>query len=153
MYEWEFGIKQICDYSFLLKESGEFSVHTATDRDLKIYCGDIFQIGQNFLGQFDAVWDCKAIIAVNVEERLKYRDILVSALKPNGRILMTTWVYEQKIHLKTPFSIPYTMIRDLFGSHCDTEKIEDIDMRGTDFCKRNGFPWATRPVLLLTKKH
>lgn len=139
-------------YSFPLKESGEFSIHTATDRDLKIYCGNIFQIGQHFMGQFDAIWDCKAIIAVNVVERVKYRDILVSALKPNGRILMTTWVYEQKINLKTPFSISHTMIRDLFGSHCDTEEIEDIDMRGTDFCKRNGFPWATRPVMLLTKK-
>ena len=136
----------------LFSESGEFSVYTATDRSLKVYCGDVLKFGPSVGGVFDAIWDCKAIVGINVEERMKYRDMLVSVLKPNRRILMTSWLYEQSIHKRPPFSMPYEMISDLFAPHCDTEEVESIDMAGSTFCQNHDLPWAKRPVFLLKKK-
>lgn len=133
-------------------ESGEFSVYTATDHSLTVYCGDIFKFGPNIASQFDAIWDCNAIVAINVEDRMKYRDLLVSVLRPGGRILMTTWIYEQSVHLRRPFCVTQEMVRSLFGSYCDTQEVENIDMVGSNFCQQHDLPWATRPVLLLTKK-
>ena len=135
----------------LISESGEFSVYTATDRSLKIYCGDMFKFGPSVAGVFDAIWDCNAIVAINVEDRMKYRDLLVSVLKPNRRILMTSWLYEQSIHKRTPFCLPCEMIGDLFAPHCDTEEVESIDMAGSAFCQRHDLPWAKRLVFLLKK--
>ena len=40
-------------------------------------------------GHFDGIWDCNALVAVNVENRQKFIDLLVSLLKPGGKILLT----------------------------------------------------------------
>lgn len=133
-------------------ESEAFSVYTASDLHLKVYCGDIFKFGPSTAGQFDVIWDCNALVAINVEDREKYADILVSNLKQGGRILMTTWIYEQSIHLSVPFSIPPEMVKTLFDLSCHMREVEIIDMTGSDVCKRHELPWAKRPVLLLTKK-
>ena len=132
--------------SFL--ECGEFSIYSATDCSLKVYCGDILKFGPSDAGQFDVIWDCNAIVALNVEDRDKYVQLLVSVLKPGGRILMTTWVYEQSIHFSRPFSMPPDMIRGLFDSLCETQEVETIE-GGT--CKCHNLP-RVHPILLLTKK-
>ena len=136
----------------LISESGEFSVYTATGCSLKIYCGDVLKFGPSVAGVFDAIWDCNAITGINVEERMKYRDMLVAVLKPNRRILMTSWLYEQSIHKQPPFCLPYELISDLFAPHCDTEEVDSIDMAGSAFCQRHDLPWAKRLVFLLKKK-
>ena len=112
----------------------------------------MFKLGPSVAGVFDAIWDCNAITGVNAEERMKYRDILVALLKPNRRILMTSWHYEQSIHMRPPFSLPYEMISDLFAPYCDTEEVDSIDMAGSGFCQRQELPWAKRLVFLLKKK-
>ena len=131
--------------------NGEFSIYSATDRNLKVYCGDILKFGLSHVDQFDVIWDCNAIVALNVEDREKYVQLLVSILKPGGRILMTTWVYEQSLYLRRPFSMTPDMIRGLFDSVCDTQEVENIDMASTGYFGPE-VPWATRPVLLLTMK-
>ena len=103
-------------------------------------------------GPFDAIWDCNAIVAVNIEDRTRYVELLVSLLKPNGRVLMTTWLYEQNLHLRRPFSISPEKIQDLFKTYCDTREVETIDMTGSNFCQQHDLPWAKRPVLLLARK-
>ena len=101
----------------------------------------MFKFGPSVTGVFDAIWDCNAIVAISVEDRMKYRDLLVTVLKPNRRILMTSWLHEQSIHQRPPFSMPYEMISDLFAPYCDTEDVESIDTA-----------WAKRLVFLLKKK-
>jgi thiopurine S-methyltransferase len=138
---------------YTVTECGEFSIYSATDRSLKVYCGDILKFGPSDAGQFDVIWDCNAIVALSVEDRDKYVQLLVSVLKPGGRILMTTWVYEQSIHISRPYSMPPDMIRGLFDSLCDTQEVENIDMPTTSkLCQQFNLSWAVRPVLLLTMK-
>ena len=128
-------------------------MYTAKENSLKVYCGDIFKFGPSTAGQFDAIWDCNALVAINAEDRSRYRDVLVSVLKPSGRILMTTWIYEQSIHLRFPLCIPPEMVQALFDSHCEMSEVECIDMAtSSSFCQRHELPWAKRPVLFLTRK-
>ena len=42
-------------------------MYTATDRKLTVYCGDVLKFLPSVAGQFDAIWDRSAIIAINVE--------------------------------------------------------------------------------------
>ena len=53
--------------SLTFSERREFSVYTATDRKLTVYCGDVLKFLPSVAGQFDAIWDRSAIIAINVE--------------------------------------------------------------------------------------
>lgn len=112
----------------------------------------MFKFGPSVAGVFDAIWDCNAIVAINAEDRVKYKDLLVSVLKSNKKILMTSWLYDQSIHKRTPFCMPCEMIGDLFAPYCDTEEVESIEMEaGSAFCQRHDLPWAKRLALLLKK--
>ena len=100
-------------------------------------------------GQFDAIWDCNALTSVNVEDRQQYADLLISLLKPGGKILMTTWEYDQSLKKDQPFSINGEAIRDLFEPPCHIQCLEVAD--GSLLRKVFNLPWAKRPVHLLTK--
>ena len=139
-------------HDFFLAENSPFSIYTAKDRDLKVLCGDIFQLNTTFAGLFDAIWDCKAIIAVNIEDRERYAHLLMSLLKQTGRILMTTIVYDQSLHNECPFSMPPEMIENLFDAYCKIKLVENIALpTESKVCKLFDLPWATCPVLLLSK--
>ena len=128
-------------------------MYTATDRKLTVYCGDILKFLPNVAGQFDAIWDCNAIVAINIEDRQQYASLLVSLLKPSGQILMTTWIYEQSINRRAPFSMDLKVIHSLFEPlKFDTQEVENTDITGSYFCQIHNLPWAARLVLLLTKK-
>ena len=128
-------------------------MYTATDRKLTLYCGDILKFLPSIAGQFDAIWDRGALVAINVEDRQQYTSLLVSLLKPNGRILMVTFIYEEGIHMRFPFRIDLEMIRGLFEPlNIDTQEVEKIDMAGSSVCERHELPWAIELVTLLTKK-
>ena len=134
-------------------ERGEFSVYTATDRKLTVYCGDILKFLPSIAGQFDAIWDRSAIIAINVEDRQQYASLLESLLKPSGRILMTTLIYEQSVHPRFPFCINREIIHDLFEPlNLDIQEVEKINLAGSSFCDQHELSWAIKPVMLLTKK-
>ena len=116
-------------------------------------CGDVFNLDTSVAGPFDAIWDCNALVAINAEDRERYVKVLISVLKQAGRILMTTWVYEQSIHLRFPLCVPPEMVEELFGAYCDTRLVEKIVFpEDSPFCQRHELPWATRPVLLLNRK-
>ena len=116
-------------------------------------CGDIFQLNTSFAGLFDAIWDCNAVVAVNIDDRECYVQLLVSMLKQTGRILMTTFVYDQRLHNGCPLSMPSEMIESLFGAYCKVKEVDNIVLTTeSNLCKLFNLPWATRPVLLLTKK-
>ena len=145
-----FLCKQWC---LILSDVGPFTVYTANDRDLKVFCGDVFDLNASFAGPFDAIWDCNAIVAINIEDRGRYVKLLMDITKQSAPILMTTWVYEQSIHIRRPFSMPPEMVEELFATYCDTRLVENIVVpKESNFCHRHELPWATRPVLLLNRK-
>ena len=83
--------------SLTFSERREFSVYTATDRKLTVYCGDVLKFLPSVAGQFDAIWDRSAIIAINVEcefflavveqlYRMRHRGIPAALQKSHARL-------------------------------------------------------------------
>ena len=132
-----------------ISESGSFTVYSATDHNIKIYCGDVLKFLPSVAGQFDAIWDCNALTSVNVEDRQQYVDLLISLLKSGGKILMTTWEYDESLKKDQPFSINEERIRHLFEPQCHVQHLEAMD--GGLLRKVFNLPWAKQPVHLLTK--
>ena len=53
-------------------ESGPFTIYKATDGDLNVLCGDVFNLDTCYAGPFDVIWDCNAIVAINADDREPY---------------------------------------------------------------------------------
>ena len=131
-------------------EVDDFTEYSASDRSLKLFCGDIFKFLPSAVGQFDAIWDCNALVAVNMDQRQQYADLLISLLRPKGQILMTTFEYEEKLHNRHPFCVKFDELCRLFEPHCSAKHLESVDAESF-FLERHNLPWAKRPVTLLTK--
>ena len=116
-----------------------------------MYCGDMFNLKPADLGPFDCIWECNAIVSINGKDKICYAHLLKSFLKPEGRILMTTWNYEQKLRPDRPFNTPPELIQELFPSFT-LQVLEKIDMAESDFIRRFNLPWLLRPVLFMKLK-
>ena len=150
MYQSIVGEQKI--YSFQ-KVDCLLSIYKATYRDLNVLFGDVFNLETSYAGLFDVIWDCNAIVAINADDRERYVKAELSVLKEGGRILMTTWVYEQSIHLWFPLCVSPEMVEKLFAAQCDVRVVENIDLpNDSPFCQRHELPWAIRPVLFLNRK-
>ena len=137
---------------FSIIDLGDFSVFSATDRSLKLFIGDVFRLTVSLTGSFDAIWDSNAIVAINASDRAAYAKKLLSVLKPDGKMLMATWEYNQAESSRHPFSIPFPIIRELFQESFDIEQLETIDMTGTYFTKKFNLTFANRIVHILSRK-
>ena len=131
---------------------GDFSVFSATDRSLKLFVGDVFNLTVSLTGSFDAIWDSNAIVAINAGDRVAYAKTLLSLLKPDGKMLMATWEYNQAERSRHPFSITSSIIKELFQESFDIEQLETIDMTGSYFTKKFNLSFANRIIHILTRK-
>ena len=132
-------------------------MYTSAQRNIKIAVGSIYDCTVQSLGtsQFDGIWDCSAIVAVNPEDRTKYVDILISLLKPKGKILLSTYDYDQSIRTKFPHSFPERLVRSLFEPH--GMKVTVSEVRSNDkllhrFMTGFNVSQATRPVFYIQKE-
>ncbi|XP_037044620.1 thiopurine S-methyltransferase-like [Bradysia coprophila] len=58
----------------------EESLYYTADRQLKIYCGDLFECPIEKYGPFDCVWDRGAFIAIEYESRKAYIEVMQRSL-------------------------------------------------------------------------
>ena len=135
-----------------ISEQGGLRLYNATDRSLKYFVGDFFELSSDLHGTFDLIWECNSIVAIPMEDRSKYVAKLHSLLKPKGKILMTTWEYDQAEHSGFPFSMPFPVIRELCLDLFDTKELECVDYSNTLFTEQFNLTWGKKPCLLLTRK-
>ena len=114
--------------------------------------GDIFQCSIDNVGSFDAVWDQNSLVALNLEDRERYVTLMKSLLKPKGKILLTTFEYDQSCYdiSKSPHTIPPSMVKSLYEKfNFIVNTIDTVDLTKTPFTKLLGVPWATKFTYLI----
>ena len=91
---------------------------------------------------------------MNVENRQEYIDVLVSLLKPGGKILLTTWEYERSLHSGPPFSMDGEDVRQSFESVFEIEHLQATDLQQDHFfCKVHPcLPWAKQHAFCSPKE-
>lgn len=134
-----------------VSERDGFKVYTATDRNLTVYSGSMFDFNPQIAGcSFDAIWDNHALGAVNPSERGKHIAVLQNVLRPHGRILLSHFEYDPSEHEGPPFSLSPSQILALFKEAFEVELVEHIDMTGSVVANRFNLTWAKRPIHLLS---
>ncbi len=90
---------------------------------IKIFCGDLFALKKVDLPKIDAVYDCKALIALSPAQRKHYVDHLVQCLGREITILLLGFESHDSIS-GPPFIIPKAEINQLYNPYFDIRELE-----------------------------
>lgn len=81
---------------------------------IEVWMADFFYINQDDIGQFQAIFDRAALVALPPKMRPDYAKHLISFLAPQGRLLLVTMDYDVEQMLGPPFYIDKAEIEELF---------------------------------------
>jgi len=91
--------------------------------NIKVICGDFFALSRKDLPSIQAVYDCKALIALPLELRKKYIKHLISCVGDQVKILLVTIDTNDTVK-SPPFPINPAEINLLFSDCFDIQKIK-----------------------------
>src|SRR5690606_19537274 len=111
---WVTGVELVeCAVQAFFDENGWPAV---SDRDgglpclasgrVRIAVGDFWTWDPAQSAPVDVVYDRAALVAVRPEDRERYVEHVLSALRPGARILLVTFAYDQTALSGPPFSVP-----------------------------------------------
>ena len=105
---------------------GKFDRYEADD--IRILCGDFFDLSKDDLSNVSAVYDRAALIALPHELRIRYARHLVSILPPATQVLLITVDYPQMEMQGPPFSVSSGETKTLFTGHAKALLLTQMDV-------------------------
>jgi len=112
-------------YSPVLSDSGNFKQYEAND--IRILCGDFFDLKRDDLAGVQAVYDRASMVALPLEMRKRYVQHLVSILPRATQILLITFDYPQDEMPGPPFALSPSEVEVLYSKHADIRVLAQID--------------------------
>lgn len=106
--------------SYTIRE-GRLPAYTAVERDVTIYCGDLFDFDED---GFTGWYDRGALVATPAEQRPAYAQHINRLLAPDAVRLLITLEYDDDIATGPPFSISRD---EILGYWPDMEAIDRYD--------------------------
>jgi len=107
----------------LLKEESHFSAD-----DIRIRCGDFFDLTQDDLKQVKAVYDRASLVALPPVMRDQYVQHLIHILPSATEILLVTFDYPQEQMSGPPFAVSAEDITRLFAPHAQIRLLASLDV-------------------------
>lgn len=132
----------------LINELSQHSVENIT-----IVCANVFEATPARIGQFDAIYDRAALVALTLEKRQKYADHCLSLLKPGGTILLITYDTHHPEEMGPPFPIKKGVVPALYknASECiqleESTQTKDEDPR----LARKNLEWSKTAIWKIVK--
>lgn len=105
---------------------GKFE-HCEAD-DIRILCGDFFDLSKDDLVKVSAVYDRASLIALPPEMRERYVRHLASILPPATQILLITVDYPQPEMPGPPFSVSSGEVEALYREHAEVRLLAQLDV-------------------------
>ena len=130
---------------------GVFKVYASAN--IRIYCGDFFELNQEDLKTVDAVYDRASLIALPEDMRIRYVKHMASLLKPDTQLLVICLEYENLQATPPPFSVSDDEFKKLYSAKFDIQCLlsEAIDDSPKHYAKK-GIVNPNNVVYSLTKK-
>lgn len=122
-----------------------------TEKTVSLYQCDMYKFSSSLEGQFDAIWDRGALVAINPKDREKYAALIVSLMAPDCRYLLDTLLYNPELYKGPPFFVPDEQVNSLYGSSCEISQLQEIDAM-SEKAKNWGLDYLTEKVHLLVLK-
>lgn len=110
-----------------ISSAGKLQRYAAENID--IYCGDIFDLSGELLGEVDAVYDRAALVALPASMRGRYTAHLMDITNMAPQLLIT-FVYDQSLLEGPPFSVIAEEVERLYGSRYGIKLLERKEVPG-----------------------
>ncbi len=124
----EIGVKQFFtenNLNYKVTSVDAFDLYSSDN--LEIYCGDFFSLTSKHLADVSAVFDRKALIALEPEVRQKYVKHLNDIIPFDARILLVTLNYPQHQMSGPPFSVDKSEVMSLFSMAYECRELESFN--------------------------
>ncbi|MBO1110337.1 thiopurine S-methyltransferase [Bordetella petrii] len=109
-----------------VREAGPGRYYTAGA--ISIYCGDIFDLGADVLGECVGAFDRAALVALPAAMRARYAQHVYGQLADAYRGLLITLDYEQSQMDGPPFSVRDDEVQAIYAGHSEAELIDRRDI-------------------------
>lgn len=126
-------------------------VFKSSSGNISLYCCNLFDLPRANIGKFDRIWDRGALVAINPCDRQRYADVMLSLMRKGFQYLLCVLSYDPTKHSGPPFYVPDAEIKRLFGSVCNSQCLEKVDIFEERY-KRWGIDCLVEKLYLLTEK-
>jgi thiopurine S-methyltransferase len=109
-------------------DSGNFTRYEADE--MRLLCGDFFDLGQDDLEKVTSVFDRAALVALPPDMRERYVQHLVSILPPVTQILLVAFDYPQSEMSGPPFAVSVDEVHELYRDYADVRLLAQLDALG-----------------------
>lgn len=113
-------------YTAAISSHDKFRQYEANN--IRILCGDFFDLQRDDLAGVSAVYDRAAMVALPAEMRLSYAHHLLNILPSKSKILLITFDYPQAEMPGPPFAFAATEVETLFSEKADIKLLAQFDM-------------------------
>lgn len=96
--------------------------------NIRIYCGDFFDLTAHDLLSVNAVYDRASLVALPPEMRSDYSVKMRQLLRTGTQILLVAFEYLQHEMQGPPFSVHETEVSELYGHWCDLKLLYSEDI-------------------------
>lgn len=117
------------------RENGYIPNHASSERfdrydanDIRILCGDFFDLSKHNLAKTNAVYDRASLIALPPEMRECYADHMLSILPPAAQILLITLDYPQPEMAGPPFAVSTKEVEALYHERFTIRLLSKLDV-------------------------
>ena len=132
--------------------AGRFERYEADD--IRILCGDFFDLNKDTLANVRAVYDRASLIALPPEMRERYARHLASILPPATEILLITYDYPQSEMAGPPFAVSPGEIEALYGKYAAVRLLARMDALPQNLrLRERGLSRLEESIFLLTIGH
>lgn len=96
--------------------------------DIRVLCGDIFDLSRDDLAKVVAVYDRASLVALPPDMRERYVSHLVNILPPATKILLITFDYTQAEMSGPPFAVSVNEVEALYSKSAEVRLLDEIDV-------------------------
>lgn len=121
------------------------------DDDIRLLCGDLFDLEQNDLQEVTAVYDRASLVALPVEMRERYAQHMVNILPPATQIMLITFDYPQQEMAGPPFAVTKEEVHKLYRDYAEITLLAELDvLEQNPHFKVRGLTALQENIFLLT---
>ncbi|HEY0665915.1 MAG TPA: thiopurine S-methyltransferase [Gallionella sp.] len=96
--------------------------------DIRLLCGDLFDLAENDLAEVTAVYDRAALVALSADMRERYVRHLASILPPATQTLLITFDYRQDEMPGPPFAVSPEEVHRLYHDYAEINLLAQLDV-------------------------
>jgi thiopurine S-methyltransferase len=139
------------EHAYVPAQGKQGAFECCSVRDIRILCGDFFDLKREDVAAVQAVYDRASMIALPPEMRKRYVQKLVEILPPSTQILLVAIDYPQQEMPGPPFALSAAEVRGLYGPHAEIKQLLQADvLEQNPRFKSRGLSRMQESVYLLT---